>query len=688
MIYMDNIQEIHNKKYKNVFFDIFDTIVERNVQPEYTKKIWANHLKKRFQIKQSMIELYKIRNELETKLGEKNANQGYDWEFTYDELLNKLYQKLNIKVSLEKFKKHATEIEVEIEKNVQQVDKDMIKEIKKLKKEGKKIYCISDMYLSKNMLKEIFNYLNILKYFDDIFVSCEYLKNKKSGKLYKSVLEEINADPKDCIMLGDNYNSDYKNPIDLGIHAIHLDRNKSYKKYEKFILNNNENKVIEKFNNLSNTSTDNFEHSIFTLYSFIEKLYNNLLIDNFNEVFFLSREGEYLKKLFDAYQESIYGKKIKSNYIIVSRKATYLPSLKKLNQEDFGGLLKQYVYINLYEFLGSLNLSDEDQEKILNSYAIDCKRILKMEKLNENETKEMRALSNKQFDKKIIYLYESKVLYYLKKNKVFKEIYEKNRKEQKELFKKYIKQFTKEKQICVVDIGWNGSIQDNIQNILGDSYKVSGYLYGLVTREDPAKIAKNNNKKGLIFSNVPTISKNFDLFVENRTVYEILLGASHGSANRYIEKNGKIEVLTFEKKEERAIYLNIISKIQNKMFKLYKELLKALQNTYYDDKLIDKMINRIHFKMVFYPTDEQLKFFNKIYHYENFGVFEFTEFNLQKKLNLKYYIKENLKYFLKHKAFFYDAFWPVLKLSNEKLYLQKRMYIAGKKRKLRNKGVI
>lgn len=311
-----------------------------------------------------------------------------------------------------------------------------------------------------------------------------------------------------------------------------------------------------------------------------------------------------------------------------------------------------------------------------------------MEKLNENETKEMRALSNKQFDKKIIYLYESKVLYYLKKNKVFKEIYEKNRKEQKELFKKYIKQFTKEKQICVVDIGWNGSIQDNIQNILGDSYKVSGYLYGLVTREDPAKIAKNNNKKGLIFSNVPTISKNFDLFVENRTVYEILLGASHGSANRYIEKNGKIEVLTFEKKEERAIYLNIISKIQNKMFKLYKELLKALQNTYYDDKLIDKMINRIHFKMVFYPTDEQLKFFNKIYHYENFGVFEFTEFNLQKELNLKYYIKENLKYFLKHKAFFYDAFWPVLKLSNEKLYLQKRMYIAGKKRKLRNKGVI
>lgn len=685
---MDNIQEIHNKKYKNVFFDIFDTIVSRNVQPEYTKKIWANHMKKRFNIKQSMVELYNIRSELEKAIGEKNVNKGYDWEFAYDDLLNELYKKLNIKVSLKEFKKHATEIELEIEKNVQEVDEDILKEIKKLKKEGKKIYCISDMYLSKNMLKEIFKSLNILEYFDDIFVSCEYLKNKKSGKLYKLVLKEIKAAAKDCIMLGDNYDSDYKKPIDLGIHAIHLDRNENYKKYEGFLLKNNVAKVLEKFKDLSNTSTDNFEHSIFTLYSFIEKLYNNLLIDNFNEVFFLSREGEYLKKLFDSYQESIYGKKIKSNYILVSRKATYLPSLKTLDKEDFGGLLKQYVYINLKEFLGSLNLSDEEQYKILNSYAKDCKKILKSEELNVNENKEMEALSNKEFDKKIIYLYESKVLYYLKKNKVFKEIYEKNRTNQKELFKKYIRQFTKEKRICVVDIGWNGSIQDNIQNILGDNYKVSGYLYGLVTRDDPEKIAKDNNKKGLIFSNVPTISTNFDLFVENRTVYEILLGASHGSANRYVEKNGKVEVLTFEKKEERTIYLNIISKIQNKMFKLYKDLLKILQNTYYDDKLIDKMINIIHFNMVFYPTDEQLKFFNKIYHYENFGVFEFTEFNLQKKLDLKYYIKENAKYFLKHKAFFYDAFWPILKLKNEKLYLQEHLYIHGKKRKLKKKGVL
>jgi FMN phosphatase YigB (HAD superfamily) len=685
---MDNIQELHNKKYKYVFFDIFDTLVTRKVQPEYVKKIWANHLKKRFNLKKSIIEIYNIRNELEYTIGEKNSIKNNDWEFTYEQLLNKMYIKLNIKESIEIFKKDATGIEIEIEKNVQEVDKEIIKEIKKLKKEGKKIYCISDMYLSKKMIEEIFSSLGIKDLFDDIFISCEYLKNKKSGQLYELVLSKIKTTPDKCIMIGDNYNSDYKTPINLGIHAIHLDRSKNYNKYERFEENNTKENILEKFTKLLDTPTDNFEHSIFTLYKFIEKLYYSLQKDGLEEVFFLSREGEYLKKLFDAYQDTVYGKKIKSNYILVSRKATYLPSLKELEKEDFGGLLKQYVYINLEEFLGSLNLSKEDKDEILNSFAEDCKKLVDKNEFNENEKKEIEALANKAFDKKIIYLYESKVLVYLKKNKKFKEIYEKNRTEQNLLFKKYIKQHTDNKKICVVDIGWNGSIQDNIQNILGDEYQVTGYLYGLVTRENPNEVAKENNKHGLIFSNVPKISKNFELFIENRTIYEILLGASHGSANRYIEKNGKIEVLTFEKKEERAIYNDVISKIQNDMFKIYIEMVKLLQNTYYDDKIIDKKINQAHFKMVFYPTEEQLKFFNKIYHYENFGVFEFTEFNLQKKLDLKYYIKENLKYFIKHKSFFYDAFWPVLKLYNEKLYIQQKLYISGKRRRLKRKGVI
>ena len=92
--------------------------------------------------------------------------------------------------------------------------------------------------------------------------------------------------------------------------------------------------------------------------------------------------------------------------------------------------------------------------------------------------------------------------------------------------------------------------------------------------------------------------------------------------------------------------------------------------------------------MVFKPTKDQLQFLNKIYHYENFGVFEFSEFKAKKKLSFKYYIKENIKYFVRRKQFFWDTFWPVQKLSNEKLYLQKFMYVTKEKIRLIKRRVI
>lgn len=680
---MNNISKIHENKYKYIFFDIFDTLLYRKVQPEFTKKIWANHLTSALDLNVTMIELYTLRNKLETVLGEKNYKIGKDREFKYIDLIKEIYARIKTNITENEFIALATNIEIGVESSVLIPHENIIKEIEKARKNNKKIYCVSDMYLSKKMLNTIFENLGIRDLFDDIYVSCEYLVNKKSGRLYEEVIKDIKAKNSECIMVGDNKLSDYEMPTKIGIDAIHIDRKKQYEKYDDFIKEHNEEVVYSKFEKLKNGNTDNFENSIFSLYRFISRLYFNLIKNNLDEVFFLSREGEFLKKLFDRFVETVDNQKIKSHYILVSRKATYLPSLRSINKEDFCALLQQYVYISINEFFKSLNFEKKDLETISESLIIDFKKADTKE-FSNIEKEEIKELIEGNFDKKIIYLYNSKILQIIKKNKTFAEIYEKNRVEQSALFKKYIKQFTDKKRICVVDIGWNGSIQDNIQRILGDEYKVSGYLYGLVSRSPE----KCKNKEGLVFTNVPKVSNNFELYGENKTVYEILLGASHGSANRYIEKNGHVEVLTFEKEEERKIYLNVISKIQTNMLEIFNELLNIFANEYYDDKYIKKEINRIHYKMLYEPTKEQLTFFNRIYHYENFGVFEFTNFKLHNKLTPYFYFKENAKYFLKRKHFFDTSFWPVLKLYNEKLFIPRFIYVTNKKLKYKMKGLI
>lgn len=680
---MNSISKIHETKYKYIFFDIFDTLLYRKVQPEFTKKIWANHLTSSLDLNINMIELYSLRNKLEQELGERNYNTGKDWEFKYIDLIKEIYKRIDTNITEKEFITLSTTLEVGIESSVLIPHEDIIKEIKIAKKKNKKIYCVSDMYLSKEMLSSIFENLGIKNLFDDIYVSCEYLVNKKSGKLYEKVIKDIKAKNSECIMIGDNKSSDYEIPKKIGIDAIHIDRTKQYKKYDEFLKEHNETIVYNKFRELQTGNTDNFENSIFSLYRFISRLYFNLIKNNLDEVFFLSREGEFLKKLFDKFVETVDNKKIKSHYILVSRKATYLPSLKSINKEDFSVLLQQYVYISINEFFKSLNFEKNELEAIKKSLMIDFEKT-STKGFNSREKEEIKELIAGNFDKKIIYLYSSKILQIIKKNKTFADIYEKNRIEQSALFKKYIKQFTNEKRICVVDIGWNGSIQDNIQNILGDKYEVTGYLYGLVSR-NPEKC---KNKEGLVFTNVPEVSNNFELYCENRTIYEILLGASHGSANRYVEKNGHVEVLTFEKEEERKIYTNVISKIQNDMLDIFKELVNILANEYYNDKYIKKEINRIHYKMLYKPTKKQLTFFNRIYHYENFGVFEFTDFRLHNKLTPYFYLKENAKYFLKRKHFFDTSFWPVLKLYNEKLFIPRFIYVNHKMLKYKRKGLI
>ena len=641
-------EEIKTKT--TILFDIFDTILSRKIEPEYVKKIWCNYIVKTFNLDIDMEAMYKKRNEIEFHLGEINHSNGNDYEFTYESVILKMYEYINRKdIDYKLFYKICEETEINIESNVLYPNEDIMSIIRNNFK-SKKIICISDMYLSKKMIRIIFDNLGISKYINDYFMSSEYLKNKKSGILYDIALKEINEEPENCVMIGDNMNSDYNIPMSRGIKSIHLDRKNRYEFYQKYLCDKNNINVYKKIKEVSKLSSNSFENTIFSLYKFIEKLYFKLIIDGVDEVFFLSREGEYLKKLFDEYNNTILNKKIKSNYLLVSRKSTYLPSLKPIKKEDFSILLNQYSNITISEFLKSLNFNEENINKIKNT------------------------LKDVKFDIKIDNFRDSKEFKIIKNSDVFIDIYEKNRLEQKDNFIKYIKEKTTSKNIIVVDIGWNGSIQNNIQNILGKEYKVKGYYFGLQKKYFNEK----DIKEGLIFTNYPTENKTYYLYNENRSLYEILLGASHGSADKYIINNGKVEVILFKKQEEKDIYKDKIKPIQDEMYKRFIMINNILSTTIYDNLSLDKLINKIHFNMVFKPNKKQLNFFNNIYHYENFGVFKFNDFNNKNKISLKVFVKENIKFLNNRRCYMYDSFWPTLKLYNNKLYIQKMLYRTKK----------
>lgn len=86
---------------------------------------------------------------------------------------------------------------------------------------GKKIICVSDMYLSSQVIGQMLaksGYTGI----GHIFVSCESGTNKHGGSLYRYVQQKLGAKPSAFVHIGDNIHSDVNKAREIGWNAFHL----------------------------------------------------------------------------------------------------------------------------------------------------------------------------------------------------------------------------------------------------------------------------------------------------------------------------------------------------------------------------------------------------------------------------------------------------------------------------------
>lgn len=180
-----NEQELKDliDKHDVISFDIFDTLLMRytlvpdDVFEIIGKRICNNNF-------------IKIRKE---SVKDINAN--------IYEIYNE-YQKIT-GIS-DKEKNELITLEIEVEKSFLVTREKMVDIFSYACKKKKNVYLISDMYLPKEILKEILDKLGINGY-KDIFVSCEYRCLKSQG-LYKKYKESVKG--KNYLHIGDNFEAD------------------------------------------------------------------------------------------------------------------------------------------------------------------------------------------------------------------------------------------------------------------------------------------------------------------------------------------------------------------------------------------------------------------------------------------------------------------------------------------------
>ncbi len=671
-----------------VCFDYFDTLVTRSVFPEATKQLAARQLVSLLANEVGWKTLYELRSGLEKKLCKESQVSGYDAEFVLDDLAGRMY---NVMAQIggypewldrDRFIGIFADIELNIEKRVQRPCPVFFDLLHYLHEKETVLCLMSDFYFSREQFLRMLKFHSIDSFFKGVFVSADHKISKGgSGKLYTVAAEKMNCDVTEMLMIGDNIHSDYEMAKHAGLQARHVDRSAQYSKYQQFEALSRKQQEPDKkclLEDIFATVFEDYRTPFFaemglSLWFFIHHLFIQVQKQAVSHLFFCSKEGEFLKKLFVQYQEQCFGKQIITcHYLLVSRKATFICSLDNLENEDFSRLFSHYADISFKEFLLSLNFSEETALKICDEHDLE-------------------------YDKKFRDFRSTKQFSELKKSSSFREKYEAHRLEQRKNLRHYLDTFgadIKEKGLTLVDVGWKGSIQNNIYKSLGGNVLVRGFYIGSLS---PTETHTKNRKFGILFSDTPTHSPYIHAFNNNRSLFEMLLGATHGSADGYFSKelyqnqeaarksvvlksfgdNDDHVVTGVDLPEERELFNTKIAPIQAVFLKMNYHLTERYCLDTGDCPDL-QWFARHHARMVFRPSKEEVEFFSLLYHLENFGLFEFTDFQAENNISISRRLK-NFKMLLQNPAGVLETgVWPPVIL--KRLGLEFMQPIDGMKR--------
>lgn len=489
------------KAYPIVSFDIFDTLLKRDVlNPTDVFKIVGNmHDDKDF---------FEKRIKAESLARQNIASE----EISLDDI----YEILGDKYSTYKFN------ELTVEQSILKINPLIYKVYKWCRQQGKIILVTSDMYLPASFLKAILRFNNIE--YDFCYISSEYGYQKVSGNLFKKELTDLGISSKEIVHIGDSLKGDYLGAYKAGIKGILIPKKINFTKLVDITKKQQQlqfNTFIN--NNLKNEDNIYYElgYAYFgpVLFGFSKWLHN---MAKGRKVFFFARDGYLVQILY----KNLYPND-ENEYIYLSRRSLSVPLLWKHSEwGEFNKCITLTRYFTVQTFIERLGLPAEnylDQIK-------ECGLTL------DTQLKEKKFLYNSKLKR----LYDS-----------IKQDIIKNSKEEFNALAVYFHEKEFYGDLVIMDIGWNGSMQKyliEIMEILNRNVKITGCYFGM------RKKILNNEAYGYFYD-----SRNMKLepkisFMQG--LFESFFLSQEGSTKRYFLREGRafVECYSPEYKREDKEY--------------------------------------------------------------------------------------------------------------------------------------
>lgn len=475
-----------------ILVDCFDTVIHRAEHPYSILKKWAfciARLYPRFQADEIFQDRFAIIHDGGKQIGL------WGIYFVYEEMAKKYISQNRLsEEEHEAFVGDLKYFELVCESSAHYIDEKTVKILRDNR--DKKIYCVTDYHLFSEDILLLLKRLGIDDLFDGVFSSASCGASKYAGSLYEKVLNHIGATGKECLMIGDNRRADIINARRYGIEGLFL----PHPIHKSMLRIENKLTIIRK-STISKTAkkiwkaSDAYEEYIVLFYVFSQRLYNAARKENIKKIVFLSREGYFLKRCFEIYQRFCVpaGERLKTDYLICSRRAIQSVQPNKCRPEN-------YNRISLLNYFRAIGFSKEevsqlpipfDAERLIDDFPNSAEaNFIRTDTIIRHKINERLELNNS-------------------------------------AFRKYVESKTDGNILCLVDVGWHGSVQQGIEQVF-NNIKTQGYYIGIYG--DLPNPPYDIRRRGLIFHKSSDGEKSpyFYVFRSNIQIYEQLLSAPHG----------------------------------------------------------------------------------------------------------------------------------------------------------------
>jgi predicted HAD superfamily hydrolase len=550
-------KQINN--YSIISLDVFDTALMRSVESssDIHRIIEIEFQRK---MKADTFPFVQFRNEAEISARKKaGAKQRVDDLFYEEARIEEIYEEF-CRLSQKNWDiEKCIHIEIDTEKKLIYRNPFIYEIYKYCLSQGKRLIYISDMYLSRITIEEI---LEKNGYSDPVvYCSSDIRLTKHSGKLYDYVLKKEKIKASELLHIGDNIHADIDMAANKGIQAFHLEKkifrrsiyDRSIKPRRKNINLNDQiiTGLARKFNLEQNSDLENRHQLLkqigYELVGPLHVLFVFWLIDisvkkKIDKLFFLSRDGYYLLKVFEKIKKVFPSLNISGSYLYSSRRLYYLPSIRAMNTTNLELLSETQQKMKVKDLLSRIGMNPHHYSKELKQHSFDDPDAY----ISDDNGKYM----NPDDKKRIQDFFQQTGNEILKKASI----------ERTRLLDYLISSGVNSKKAAIIDVGWNASSAKYLNTLLEEEGPEFPAAYYFGTWSQVASLIDKGYDIYSFFLELahPLIRRN--IIKGSIAVWELFFTAPHASIIGLTEEKNRIEAV-FEKAErtdaEKIIIKNI-----------------------------------------------------------------------------------------------------------------------------------